>query len=360
MRLHQLTLQCFRNIEFARLELAENHVFFLGANGMGKTNVLEAISLMTALRSFRTTKRKAMIQQGCEESGTFYTLEHERHHQTELLIRHRSGKQEVYLDDRKVNTLGEVLCDFPTVVLCAEDSHLVRGSPGARRKFMDLTLSTNPAYLSHLMHYHRALRQRNAALREPATGRNIYEAFEREMANHAVELVAHRVAALQTIAAETGRVYGTISNHQEAISVHYAPNISPFEYAEEWIAHWANHRETDRQKGHTANGPHRDDFQLLCKELPAREYASEGQQRTLVLALKRAQAHYMHQQTGVKPLILADDILGQLDAERQKHFWQFLGQDNQVFATGTSMPANDASNTWKIYHVEHGHFTANA
>ncbi|HEY0944223.1 MAG TPA: DNA replication and repair protein RecF, partial [Opitutaceae bacterium] len=182
MQLRRITLQHFRNIAFASLPFEGRQQFFVGANGQGKTNLLEAAGFITALRSFRTTDNKVLIAHGQPEAAIVCELAHERFGETKITIKLRAGAKEVWTDQERVTRLGDYLGKFPAVVFSSQDQQLVRGSPGGRRRWLDLTLAAmDGAYLQALQSYHRALAGRNALLKRGAPAGEL-SAFEQPLA----------------------------------------------------------------------------------------------------------------------------------------------------------------------------------
>ncbi len=386
MRLQRITLQHFRNLAAAKVEFGGARHFLVGPNGQGKSNLLEAVGLLTALRSFRTSDARVLIAHGQAEAAVACEVEHERSGATRVELRLRPGGKEVVVDGVAVTRLADYLGQFPTVVLSSQDQQLVRGAPGLRRRWLDLTLAaTDPSYLRLLQAYHRALAERNALLRRGAAVAEL-AAFERPMAAAAAPLVAARAAGLEHLAAQLARAYAQLAmgaSVPESAGFAYAANgakhvvvaakaggagslVAPpipsampavLQGAKEadWLARWEASRARDLQMRTTMTGPHRDDVDFTLDGRPAVDVGSEGQQRSLVLALRVAQAHWFQEHLGVAPLILADDVLGELDPGRRERFWAALTPGWQVIATGTSLPT-DEPRAWQVTRVEAGRF----
>ncbi|WP_068631013.1 DNA replication/repair protein RecF [Cephaloticoccus primus] len=400
MRLRQITLQDFRNIPLARLEFRGRQSFLLGPNGQGKTNLLEAAGFITALRSFRTREPRLLVGHGSREAAIRCEVEHEVHGAVELLIKLRAQAREgreLWRDGERVPRLAGHLGAFPTVVFSSQDMALLRGAPALRRRWLDLTLSAIDAdYLGFLQSYHRALANRNSLLKRGAGGATDGElaAFERAMAPAAAQIVERRrvgLAALgERLRVASERLGGAANEGREA-ALRYAPNFDPGAgaahtaprgqaadqgavqpaavsgegstgaatsapaLAAAWVERWARGRERDRQFRSTLSGPHRDDFEFLHGGLAASDYASEGQQRGLVLALRLAQAAWFRERTGLRPVLLADDVLGELDPVRRQLFWEAVDPDSQMIATGTA-PPDAALGEWQLFRVNQGEF----
>jgi DNA replication and repair protein RecF len=356
MRLRRITLQNFRNVAFADLALTGDRHFFVGANGQGKTNLLEAAGFIFALRSFRTTDNRALIAHAQPEAAIACELTHERRGNTHVLIKLRPGGKEVTCDGERVPRLADYLGQFPAVVFSSQDQLLIRGSPGTRRRWLDLALAATDAnYFTTLQAYHRALAGRNALLKRSDSSAEII-AFEQPLAASAAELTALRETGIKNLSEHVATAYARIADEAEPAALTYAPDAAAMNTAA-WTALFEKNRPRDLVMKTTLAGPHRDDCELTVSGRPAREFASEGQQRSLALSLRLAEVEYLFTRTGVQPILLADDVLGELDPNRRRRFWNALGEDRQVIATGTTLP--DASlGAWQIFNVTAGTFTA--
>ncbi len=356
MRLCSLTLQHFRNIAWTELALAGRQQFFTGANGQGKTNLLEAAGFITALRSFRTADPKVLVAQGRPEAAIAATLEHEQFGETKLTIKLRPDGRELWCDGEKITKVADYIGRFPTVVFTSQDLLLVRGSPATRRRWLDLTLAAmDAAYLRALQTYHRALAERNSLLKVGAKADEL-AAFEHTLAPAGAELIARRTKGLAELGARAADFYARISDQAEPVTLSYRPNFAEAS-AEALRTRWQGGRARDLQFRTTLTGPHRDDFDFRVRGVAAREFASEGQQRSLVLALRLAQAEWFWALRGVRPVLLADDVLGELDPARRRRFWAALDPAMQIVATGTAAPEAELG-AWQIYAVTAGQFTA--
>ncbi len=359
MRIRRISLQHFRNIAFASLELTGERQFLSGANGQGKSNLIEAAGFITALRSFRTADPKLLIAHGQPEASLVCEVEHERRGPTTLTIKLRSGAKEVWADQERVTRLADHLGHFPTVVLSSQDQQLIRGSPGGRRRWLDLTLAAmDPGYLNALQGYHRALAERNSLLKKGGAADQLL-AFEYPLAEYGVALMAARTAGLKILADDLTRAYAEIAGSAEPAGFAYAPDFAG-EGTAALLARFASGRARDGQARTTLTGPHRDDFDFTLQERAAKDFASEGQQRSLVLSLRLAQAAYFQRRSGVGPTLLADDVLGELDPDRRRRFWAAVPAGTQVVATGTEPPAGGPeAESWQIFMVAAGRFEPN-
>jgi len=354
MRFLTLRVQDFRNVEFAELDLSAKRTFLLGANGQGKSNLLEALGLVTALRSFRTQSMSALPRQGC--GGAFaavYEIEHDVEGRTELEVHAGKSGRSVMLDGERVSRLGDFIGRFPVVPLSSGDLMLLRGSPAERRRFVDLTLSAiDPDYYHALRNYHRGVAERNRLLKKGGSAAEL-SAFEAEIAPHAVAVSSKRSVGMRRLREVLVAVYADIAESEEGPELEFKVNSACVDVESvSRILHAS--RKRDEIMGSTQKGPHRDDFHLSLSIGGAKEYASDGQQRGLCVALRIAQARIFQERLGVAPVLLADDVLGELDPHRKAGFWRACPPELQIIATGTELP--EASAEWAIWGVAQGQF----
>lgn len=369
MRLRKLTLQNWRNVALASLAFEGRQQFLVGANGQGKTSLLEAAGFLTALRSFRAVDTRLVIAHGHAEAAIAGVLEHERLGEANVIIKVGAEGKEVWCDQERITRLADYVGRFPTVVFSSQDQLLVRGAPSLRRRWLDLTLAaTNPEYLVALQTYHRALAERNSLLKAGRNGaapaaRAALEgelaAFETQLAPAGARLIALRADGMGALAAHLQTAYARIAPAAETAGLAYAPDFDRPDAAA-LAALWGDSRARDELLRTTQRGPHRDDFDFFLDSRPAREVASEGQQRCLVLALRLAQVALSQERTGVQPVLLADDVLGELDPERRRRFWAALAPELQVIATGTTLPDDAALGRWQVFRADAGRLTAGA
>jgi len=358
MRLRACHLEDFRNIASARLAFPTGGVFLRGANGQGKSNLLEAIGLLHAFRSFRSPQLRPLIRQGSRQARIFYRAEVDgvTH---EVLFEFQPGEgRRILLDGEPVERLSDWLARFPSVVLAQADLSLVRGSPAERRRLLDLHFSTtHPDYYRHLRTYHRALRARNRLLKDRSAP-GLLRAYHRPLAEAAARLREVRERETARLAPVLASVFAGIAGREEGPELAFTPG-STARTEEDFVAMWDEQRERDLALRSTQHGPHRDDWTLRLQAGAARTYGSDGQQRNLVLALKLGLHRDLAERTGRTPLLLADDVLGELDPDRRRAFWQWLPESCQVFATGTEDLAHPGAREWTVYHVKGGTFAPN-
>ena len=224
MQLKRIHLQNFRNIKLAALALEGNSQFLLGSNGQGKTNLLEAISLLTALRSFRTQEVKTLIQQGSSEAQLLYEIDHPDEGGMEIVLKWKSQEKELYLNEGKISKFSEFIGTVPIVVLSSEDMQLLRGAPAQRRRFLDLTLSAmDPSYFHDLRRYHRGLLERNALFRQMAE-RSIIEVYSILLAPLAFNIHQKRLKGIERLRWLLTESYAQMVQENEEPDIIYRPD----------------------------------------------------------------------------------------------------------------------------------------
>ncbi len=353
MRFRQVTLQGFRNLPLATVALEGMRTFLCGANAQGKTNFLEAMGYVTALRSFRGAESRALMGLGQPQTGLAFVVEHEQFGESRITVSFTSQGREVTWEQGRVTRMADFIGKFPTVVFSSQDNQFLRGSPSLRRRWLDLTLAAmDPAYLTALQRYTRAVAERNMLLKQGGRDAGALEAFEHELAAHAVTLGAKRVEGVTALNELFCVAHARLVPEGERAGVVYAPD-SVFASREEFASMLVKSRPRDVLLKSTERGLHRDDLELMLDARPAKQFSSEGQQRCLVIALRLAQAAYFKLKGGVTPVLLCDDVLGELDPARRSKFWASLEGAPQVIATGTSLPPADGA-AWQVLHVAQG------
>jgi DNA replication and repair protein RecF len=333
MHLSHLRLRDFRNYGRLDVDFGPGFHVLLGDNAQGKTNILEAIYLMATLRSFRGVGGLQMIRHG--HAGYFVGGTFVGQGQHEIKMYWSLRERKLALDGQPVRKLTDYLGVLRTVVFCTEDVNLIKGTARARRRFMDLLLSqTYPAYLPLLQNYTQALRSRNALLKQRVLDEVSLESFSGQLIKFGSEIVRLRSELLPRMAPLVRLAYRRISNDAEELKLEYQPSVK-----KDFTLELGAARERDRSYRSTLVGPHRDEMLLLLNDRSAAQFGSEGQKRTLAIALKMAQAEYITALHGSPPILLIDDVMGELDVKRRSGLLPLLERSDQargqVFMTCT-------------------------
>ena len=333
MYLAHLRLRDFRNYARLDADFTPGFHLLLGDNAQGKTNILEALYLIATLRSFRGVGGAQMVRHG--QKGYFVGANVVGQGSHDIKIYWSSQKRNLTLDAQPVRKLTDYLGVLRTVVFCTEDLLLVKGVSRARRRFLDLLLSqTYPAYLPLLQRYTGALRSRNALLKQPTLNTATLDIFSRELVAAGNEIMRLRRDLVPRFLPLACQAYQRIANGVEELRLEYQPSVRA-----DFEVELAQSRRREAAYRSTIIGPHRDDLELLLDGRPAAQFGSEGQKRTLAIACKLAQAEYLAGIHGSPPVLLIDDIMGELDEKRRSGFLPLLDRSHesrgQVFMTAT-------------------------
>jgi DNA replication and repair protein RecF len=333
VHLSQLRLRDFRNYGRLDVEFAPGFHLLVGDNAQGKTNILEAVYLLGTLRSFRGVGGAQMIRHG--QKGYFVGAHVVGQGEHDVKMYWSSQERKLALDGQPVRKLTEYLGVLRVVVFCTEDLQLIKGTGRIRRRFLDLLLSqTQRGYLPLLQRYARALRARNALLKQRSLDEAQLDSFSRELISLGDQIIAMRRELIPRLSPLVRLAYRRICHDAEEFRLDYQPSVRT-----NFALELSQARDRERAYRATLVGPHRDDIRLLLGDRPAAQYGSEGQKRTLAIALKMAQAEYLTGIHGSPPILLIDDVMGELDVKRRGGLMPLLERAHQargqVFMTCT-------------------------
>ncbi|MDQ6861182.1 MAG: DNA replication and repair protein RecF [Verrucomicrobiota bacterium] len=341
-----MKLRTFRCFEALRVELGPTN-FFIGRNGEGKTSILEAACVLLRLQSQRSSTLAPLIRIGQQR----FTIGG-RYAQHELEFRYSTLRRKLIFDAVEQSTTSEYLRLARVVSFANTDIELVRGASDARRRFLDfLGAQVDPLYRPTLRAYERALRARNALLKSPQPRPREIAAYVPPLLEHGAKLSAMRAEVVRQLAPFAAAAHDAISGVKEQLTVEFTPGNEP-----DFAAHLAQSAAQEARLRQTVVGPHRDDLTLLINEKAAAQFASEGQQRTAVLALKTAQARVLSRDAA-PPLLLVDDIFGELDPERRNRLLRSLPADAQKLVTATTKSWIEEASDARQFTVSQGNVT---
>lgn len=336
MILRSLHLTNFKNIGQCALDFSPNINCFLGDNGMGKSNLLDAIHFLSFCKSFSGISDQQLIRRG--EDFAMLRGDYLRHGiDEEISAGLSTAKRKSFKrSGKEYQRLSAHIGLFPLVMIAPADSELIAGSSDVRRRFIDMVISqSDQRYLEALIRYNRALTQRNSMLRDGIADPNLYIAVEMQMELAANYIYSVRAARIADLAAIFSRYYAAISGSRETPTLIYRSHLSD---GRQLTAILDERRDRDRILKHTSAGPHRDDIEMTLDTMPARQTASQGQAKTYTIALRLAQYEFLRDVTAMKPLLLLDDIFDKLDAGRVERIMKIVASDTfgQIFITDTN------------------------
>jgi DNA replication and repair protein RecF len=321
MNLRLFQFRCHGELQ---LELPAGRHFFFGANGQGKTSILEAVYFLSRLKSFRTAQTRELVawQRDCLRVEAQIG-------DTHLSATWSPTNRELAIDRKAVASAAEFWGRIATVLFIGEDRALVTGSGAGRRNWVDsLIAQCDPDYLAIAQNYQRALRQRNAWLRQGAADARLGESLTQLVTEHGLAVTQARRAITEPLASAVATAIQNLSAQRDTVTLRYRPN-----FTEGQTPDWNRVVEGERRFQTTLLGPHRDDWILERDGHPLGKFGSEGQQRTAALALRLAEAQLIRERRGQWPILLMDDVAPQLDESRQSALRSLLPTDAMILIT---------------------------
>ncbi|QDZ40775.1 DNA replication/repair protein RecF [Euhalothece natronophila Z-M001] len=361
MYLEQLHLTRFRNYFNCSVAFEAQTIILLGNNAQGKSNLLEAVELLATLKSHRTSKDQDLIFQNEAIAQIEAVVKRLYRENTLTLTLRQKGRRTVALDREKLRRKTDFLGALNAVQFSSLDLDLVRGSPDKRRNWLDaLLIQIEPIYAYILQEYNRVLRQRNALLK--TIRKSLYEVSESnqvdnstweqlalwdaQLAANGSRVMRRRARVLERLTPIAQKWHNQISDHTEQLNLIYTANVTwseddPQQVQQAILDRIKLRQAAEQNLGTTVVGPHRDEVEFNINETPARSYGSQGQQRTLVLALKLAELELIETVVGEPPLLLLDDVLAELDLQRQNQLLSAIANRFQTIITTTHLNSFD-------------------
>jgi DNA replication and repair protein RecF len=369
MKIVSAKLQQFRNHTLSDLQFGTATNVLLGNNGQGKTNVLEALSYLCLTKSFYAGSDSTVVQHGKDFFSIDGTLQADNgtEHSVHVGYTAPTGEKNFSINKKDVEKFSGVIGQFPLVVLSPENSAITFGTPSHRRKFIDLVIAqSSKIYLDDLIEYRKALRQRNKILSD-ARGdmqrqtvyRQALDPWDETLSRYGARIILRRLQFIREFAAYMTESYAALVEAEERPAVAYDHPLAGVEENADTFQSQMLHKLMQKRKdefrlGTTLVGPHRDEFVFSLGVLPLRAYASQGQHKTFLVALKVAEFFYLKERVGEIPVFLLDDVFSELDSIRAERLISFLGTLGQTFITATSEQIFHGSLRWngttkKIY-----------
>lgn len=336
MNITGLNLVNIRSYEERAFTFSPYTTVIYGPNGAGKTNIVEALYIGTMGMSHRTTNLKDVLRFGASTSSI--TIDFTKHGTPHTIVigLSETGRKEIRLNSNRI-TQKELIGTLNTVIFSPEDLDLIKGTPGARRRFLDGEISqTSAQYYQQLSMYTKALKQRNRILQEGA-GRLDLEDWDEQIASLGAKIVKRRLEALKKLnmlmVLMNRKLTGGLEDLKAVYSQPYTDTLC--DTKEGFMALLEAHREQDRRRGHTSVGPHRDDLLFMAGSMDLKRFGSQGQQRTAILSVKLSELEFIKSEVGEYPVLLLDDVLSELDEDRRQNLLKFIHKRVQTFITTT-------------------------
>ena len=353
MYLKSLRLRSFRNYVDRQIEFRAKKTILVGNNAQGKSNLLEAVELLASLKSHRTSRDRELVLDSATTGQVSATVERAYGTSELQMVFRKQGRRTVAVNRENLRRQLDFLGVLNAVQFSSLDLDLVRGAPDSRRSWLDgLLIQLEPVYSSILQQYNQVLKQRNALLKKiravnsehESHGSAVFEPqlrlWDEQLAAAGSRVARRRARVIARLAPIAEYWHQCISGETEHLEINYLPNVEwleddPMTVQQAFLAKIQDRRQVEQYQGKTVVGTHRDEIEFVINQTPARYYGSQGQQRTLVLALKLAELKLIEQVVGEPPLLLLDDVLAELDPNRQKQLLEVIGDRFQTIITTT-------------------------
>lgn len=370
MHLKTLSLSNFRNYRETELNLDQGLNIFVGNNAQGKTNLLEAIYVLSLSKSYRTQRETELIYYGSEQA--IIKGEVKKLALLDLTVVVSQNEKKSLLVNGKSTTANSFVGNLNTVLFIPDSLQLVKGSPGDRRRFLDIQIcQIDPVYRNDLLKYQRVVRQRNSLLKEVWDNRSVLNqlaAWDSQLVNLGSKIVLRRQNVVNILQKFSAEAHERISGQKEDLRLVYQAffednadaasnqNYNQSDLEEIFWRKLKNGRAEEVRRGYTLIGPQRDDLVFKINNRDLKKYGSQGQQRTAVLAYILAELELMCMETSEYPVVLLDDVTSELDQTRQMLLLSILNKKAQTIVTTTNLSSFTAKikEQATVYQIEQG------
>ena len=375
MKINSIILENFRNYKRLELDFDDSRNIIVGENAQGKTNLIEAIYLTAFAKSFRTSNSADLISFGESQGRVSTYITSEDIDKNINIVLRSDGKKMIKKDGKVIRKTTELLNNVVVIIFSPDDLRIIKDSPDRRRNFINRELSQmRPMYYDALKRYNEALREKNALLKgyfnvkkktftradnlslndlqsgAAADERSPYDnsrrfneemmdIYDRQLADSGYEIIRFRKEFVEMLSSEAGEIMHKISGDREDLKIEYKTTcdfVTGPEGREILFSQIYHNRDRDIYNGYASIGPHRDDIEFYINGKDARKYGSQGQQRTIALSLKLAEIRIARQMLDEPPVLLLDDVLSELDLDRQKFLVSEI-DDVQLFITSAEL-----------------------
>ncbi len=359
MYFKEVDLTNFRNYENQKIDFHDKVNIIIGENAQGKTNLLEALYIMSLGKSFRTSRDNELIRFG-SDLAKVKTISEKDGEELRIEIGLIKNKKSLKIDGIKKSKISELLENVYVVIFSPDDLKIVKDEPEKRRKFVDRELcQLKPVYYDSLSRYKKALSQRNFLLKEEGVDLSVLDIWDEEIIRYGSRIILYRNDFIKKLREISKKIHSNLTEGMEKFDLFYESNVPAGrdrgEQEEIFRCVMKENRKKDLQRRTTLRGPHRDDLRIEIGGIDVRSFGSQGQQRTSALSLKLAELMLIEAETGEKPILLLDDVLSELDRTRQRQLITSFG-DVQIFITTTELNEEITSqlNEYAVFYVEKG------
>lgn len=334
MKITNISLHNFRNYTDLWLDFHSQLNIFLGRNAQGKTNILESIYFLALTRSHRTHQDRELIRWGESEMKVTGTIE-KKHTTVPLEVTLTSKGRTASINHLKENRLADYIGQLNIILFAPEDLNLIKGTPNLRRRFLDMEIGQmRPLYLYDSLRYNHALKERNSYIKfdKVLIDKDFLDVLDTQLVEHGEKIMNQRAAFIKKLEKYAGQIHNRLTQGNENLTILYKQNVQG-NFATELV----KHRDVDILRRQTSVGPHRDELQFFINNINVADYGSQGQQRTVALSIKLAEIDLIFDETGEYPILLLDDVMSELDSNRQLDLLETSLGKTQTFLTTTTL-----------------------
>ena len=355
MIIKTLELADFRNYETLNISFDKGTNILFGDNAQGKTNILEAIYISATTKSHKGSKDKEIIHFDKEEAHIRTYLEKEDvEYRVDMHLRKNKSKG-IAIDGQKIKKAADLLGLLNVVFFSPEDLSIIKNGPAERRRFADIELcQLDSFYLYNLNNYNKIINQRNKLLKDMYFNQNLKETlniWDSQLVSYGSKIIERREAFADQLCEIIGDIHKKLSGGKEDLIVKYEPDVR----IDDFESRMKENQEKDIRFKLTSTGPHRDDFSFIVNGIDIRKYGSQGQQRTAALSLKLSEIELVKKMTKDTPLLLLDDVLSELDSNRQNYLLNSIGDIQTIITcTGLDEFINNRFKINRVYNITNG------
>ena len=355
MIIKTLELADFRNYETLNISFDKGTNILFGDNAQGKTNILEAIYISATTKSHKGSKDKEIIHFDKEEAHIRTYLEKEDvEYRVDMHLRKNKSKG-IAIDGQKIKKGADLLGLLNVVFFSPEDLSIIKNGPAERRRFADIELcQLDSFYLYNLNNYNKIINQRNKLLKDMYFNQNLKETlniWDSQLVSYGSKIIERREAFADQLCEIIGDIHKKLSGGKEDLIVKYEPDVR----IDDFESRMKENQEKDIRFKLTSTGPHRDDFSFIVNGIDIRKYGSQGQQRTAALSLKLSEIELVKKMTKDTPLLLLDDVLSELDSNRQNYLLNSIGDIQTIITcTGLDEFINNRFKINRVYNITNG------
>ena len=364
MNVESIRLINFRNYKNLNIKLNKNMNIFVGKNAQGKTNLLESIYMCAMGRSFRTNKDREIINLDKDEAYIGAKINTGRTEKFIEIKMEKDRQKRIRVNKIELKNFRELQSGLNVVVFSPDDLKLIKDGPGERRNFLDMSISQiRPVYKHNLSRYNKILFQRNNLLKSNKSKTdimNLLEIFDLQLAKVGTEIIMTRNEFVEKLCEIATKIHNNITLGKEELNLVYVSNVdfinqNNSKIEKNFLAQLRANANKDLITGITSIGPHRDDMEVKINNIDSRAFASQGQQRTIVLSIKLSEVEIIKIDKGIYPVLLLDDVFSELDIERRKYLTMSFNEMQTIITSTDSIDLEEIKEIDKtIFFIDNG------